>query len=83
MLLETAMKNAFIRISMIMAALSIFGDGAAAAEMTAGVAAIDITPPLGYRMSGYFNERLSTGVLNPLQAKAIVLRQGGESAAMD
>lgn len=76
------MKNAFIRISTIVAVLSIFLPGAGAAEMSAGVAVIDITPPLGYRMSGYFSERLSTGILNPLQAKAIVLRQGGESAAM-
>jgi len=53
-----------------------------AAELTAGAAVIDITPPIGYRMSGYFSERLSTGVLNPLQAKAIVLRQGDQSAAM-
>lgn len=53
-----------------------------AAELRAGVAVTDITPPVGYRMSGYFSERLSTGILNPLHAKALVLRQGGESAAM-
>jgi sugar phosphate isomerase/epimerase len=53
-----------------------------AAELTAGVAVIDITPPVGYRMSGYFRERLNTGTLNPLYAKAIVLRQGDESAAL-
>lgn len=76
------MKNAFIRISTIVAVLSIFLPGAGAAEMSAGVAVIDITPPPGYRMSGYFHERLSTGISNPLQAKAIVLRQGGESGAM-
>jgi len=55
---------------------------AAAANLTAGVAVTDITPPIGYRMSGYFRERLSTGTLNPLNAKAIVLRQGSERAAM-
>jgi len=33
-------------------------------------------------MSGYFNERLSTGTSNPLHAKAIVLRQGKERAAL-
>src|SRR5512143_1104215 len=33
-------------------------------------------------MCGYFNERLSTGVLNPLHAKALVLRQGGTRAAL-
>jgi len=53
-----------------------------AAELTAGVAVIDITPPVGYRMSGYFRERLNTGTSNPLHAKAIVLRQGNESAAL-
>jgi len=51
-------------------------------ELTAGLAVIDITPPIPYRMSGYFNERLSTGILNPLHAKAIVLGQGEERAAL-
>ncbi len=51
-------------------------------QLQAGVAVADITPPIGYRMCGYFNERLSTGVLNPLHAKALVLRQGGTRAAL-
>ena len=51
-------------------------------QLLAGVAAADITPPIGYRMCGYFNERLSTGVLNPLHAKALVLRQGDTRAAL-
>jgi hypothetical protein len=33
-------------------------------------------------MSGYFRERLSTGTSNPLGAKAIVLRQGRQRAAL-
>ena len=76
------MKGACIRIMATVAVLSVFLPRADAAEMTAGVAVIDITPPVGYRMSGYFHERLSTGTSDPLHAKAIVLRQGGESAAM-
>ena len=52
------------------------------AQLKAGIAVTDITPPTGYRMSGYFNERLSSGTLNPLHAKAVVLRQGNESAAL-
>jgi sugar phosphate isomerase/epimerase len=52
------------------------------AELKAGVAVADITPPVGYRMSGYFHERLSTGTLNPLHAKAVVLRQGDERAVL-
>lgn len=51
-------------------------------SLQAGVAVADITPPVGYRMCGYFNERLSTGVLNPLHAKALVLRQGDTRIAM-
>jgi sugar phosphate isomerase/epimerase len=58
------------------------GAAVSAGPLQAGVAVTDITPPLGYRMSGYFNERPSTGVLNPLHAKALVLRQGGTRAAM-
>jgi len=53
-----------------------------AQQLQAGVAVADITPPIGYRMCGYFNERLSTGVLNPLHAKALVLRQGDTRAAL-
>jgi neutral ceramidase len=53
-----------------------------AADFQAGVAVVDITPPHGYRMSGYFNERLNTGVKDPLHAKALVLRQGDTQAAL-
>jgi hypothetical protein len=53
-----------------------------AAEFQTGVAVVDITPPKGYRMSGYFNERLNTGVKDPLHAKALVLRQGDTQAAL-
>ena len=47
-----------------------------------GAAEIDITPPVGHRMAGYFDERLSTGVHDPLKAKAIVLQQGSEQIAL-
>ncbi|MCA9026149.1 MAG: neutral/alkaline non-lysosomal ceramidase N-terminal domain-containing protein [Planctomycetaceae bacterium] len=48
----------------------------------AGVGVIDITPVSGYRMSGYFSERLNTGTIDPLLAKAVVLRQGDTQAAI-
>jgi hypothetical protein len=54
----------------------------AADELAAGVAVADITPPVGYRMAGYYQERLSTGVRDPLQAKALVLKQGDRRAAV-
>lgn len=47
-----------------------------------GVATVDITPGENYPMSGYYHERLATGVKDPLQAKAIVFEQGNVSAAM-
>lgn len=53
-----------------------------AKDLKAGVAQIDITPPIGYRMAGYFDERLATGVHDPLFAKAIVLQDGKEKIAM-
>jgi hypothetical protein len=50
-------------------------------ELKAGTAVSDITPPIPFRMSGYFMERLSTGVKDPLHAKAVVFQQGDTSAA--
>ncbi len=54
----------------------------AAEPLQAGVAVVDITPPVPFRMSGYFNERLSTGTHDPLHAKAVVFQQGDASAAL-
>jgi hypothetical protein len=54
----------------------------AADALEAGVAVVDITPPIPFRMSGYFQERVSTGTIDPLQAKAIVFRQGDQMAAL-
>ena len=53
-----------------------------AQPLRAGAAEVDITPPIGYRMAGYFNERVSTGIHDPLHAKAIVLQQGPEQVAL-
>ncbi len=53
-----------------------------AAEIKAGAAEADITPPPGYRMSGYFRERLNTGTRDPLHAKALYVEQGDERAAL-
>ncbi|MEO6034375.1 MAG: neutral/alkaline non-lysosomal ceramidase N-terminal domain-containing protein [Verrucomicrobiota bacterium] len=50
-------------------------------NLRAAVVETDITAPVGYRMAGYFEERLSTGVHDPLKAKAIILQQGSEKIA--
>ena len=47
-----------------------------------GAAEIDITPPIGYRMAGYFDERVATGTHDPLKAKALVIQQGKEQIAL-
>ncbi|HWH69866.1 MAG TPA: hypothetical protein VNT26_10795 [Candidatus Sulfotelmatobacter sp.] len=54
---------------------------ASSAALQAGAAEVDITPPTGYRMAGYFDERLATGVHDPLKAKALVLQQGSTQLA--
>jgi neutral ceramidase len=54
----------------------------ATVPLQAGLAEIDITPPIGYRMDGYFTERLSTGVKDPLMAKALVFQQGDTKSAL-
>ncbi|MDO4586802.1 MAG: neutral/alkaline non-lysosomal ceramidase N-terminal domain-containing protein [Planctomycetia bacterium] len=51
-------------------------------DLMIGFAAEEITPPIPYRMSGYFNERLSTGTLDPLWAKALILSQNKTKAAI-
>jgi hypothetical protein len=68
-----------LAFSLLIAAASIVS---AAEPLSVGVGTAEITPPLGYPMSGYYFERGATGTLDPLQAKAIVFRQGKESAAL-
>ncbi|MBA3311799.1 MAG: neutral/alkaline non-lysosomal ceramidase N-terminal domain-containing protein [Planctomycetota bacterium] len=54
----------------------------AAEPLSVGIGVAEITPPLGYPMSGYFYERGATGTLDPLLAKAIVFQQGDVKAAL-
>ena len=52
------------------------------APLRVGAAAVEITPPLAYPMSGYFHGRLSDGTLDPLHAKAMAFQQGEETAVV-
>jgi hypothetical protein len=56
--------------------------GESPAGLQAGVAEVDITPPVGFPMAGYYHERLAEGTLDPLKARAIVFRQGDTAAAL-
>lgn len=58
--------------------VSLFG-----ATFEAGVAKVDITPPPGLPMYGYFSRtQLSTGTLDPLYARVLVLKAGDSCLAL-
>src|SRR5690242_14327873 len=75
-------RDMTLRMSIALCSIWLIGMRLHAEDLQAGVSVVDITPPTGYRMAGYFNERLNTGTHDPLQAKALVLRQGDELAAL-
>ena len=54
----------------------------AADPLRVGVAEVDITPPVGFPMAGYYHERLAEGSIDPLKAKAIVFRDTETEAAI-
>lgn len=60
--------------------LAVLG-GVQAAEVRVGVAAVDITPPLGIPMAGYYHLRGADGVLDPLFSKAMVIEADDGRAA--
>ena len=51
-------------------------------RVSVGYSETDITPPLGGSMPGYFRDRLSTGVLDPLLAKVLVLTKDRTTLAI-
>jgi len=72
----------FSQLCAILVLLLASGLSAQTAEMKAGVAKVDITPPLGTRMWGYFDRvKGATGVLDPLYARVLVLEAGGKRLA--
>lgn len=48
----------------------------------AGSARVEITPPVGTSLAGYFADRVSDRVIDPLYAKALVFESGGERIAL-
>ena len=57
---------------------------APAAELKAGAATVDITPPTGYALWGYAarHDAPSEGVHDPLHARALVLAVGEQRLAI-
>ena len=64
-----SMKATLLTITFFLFSPSAFGGE----SVRVGYGEADITPAVGGSMPGYFGERLSTGVLDPLRAKALTL----------
>ena len=52
------------------------------ADVRAGAAQVEITPPVGTSLSGYFTDRVSDTVADPLFARALVIEHDGEGMAL-
>jgi len=46
----------------------------------AGFARVDVTPPLGTELTGYFKKRISDGVLDPIELNALAINDGQKTA---
>ena len=81
---HTTILSGVLSALMVIAALAMLAGSTVAqnAPLSVGLAEIEITPPLGYRMDGYFAERLSTGTKDPLKARALVFQQGATKMAL-
>jgi hypothetical protein len=62
--------------------LLLLPQGANVGAPRVGVGAVVITPPPGAPMAGYYAPRGSTGVLDDIYSKALVIEQGGKKAAI-
>ena len=50
------------------------------AEFKAGFARVDVTPPLGIPIPGYFSKRIADGVLDPLCIECVAVSDGTNAA---
>lgn len=50
--------------------------------LKAGVSCLDVTPPLGTRMRGYFEERTASTVHDPLHVRSFAVESGGGAVAV-
>ncbi len=53
-----------------------------AGGLRVGMAEVDITPPVGFPMAGYYHERLAEGTIDSLKAKSIVFREEDTAGAL-
>lgn len=74
----------FALFTAVLIVVALVGSASAAdGPLMAGVATVDITPPPGQMLWGYSNRTHgATGTLDPLMAKAVVLRSGDNAVAI-
>lgn len=71
------MRSPYVRVGISCVALSLLAAVRAAAELSAGAAAIDTTPPLGLSLVGNMNDQKGAHIHDPLHARCLVLDDGG------
>jgi neutral ceramidase len=49
-------------------------------EFRAGFSRLDVTPPLGVNMAGYYSQRIADGILDNLYASAVAVSDGSSTA---
>ena len=62
------------------AAVALCATFALHAEFQAGFARLDVTPPLGIPIPGYFHKRIANGVLDPLCVECVAVSDGTNAA---
>ena len=50
--------------------------------LKAGFGRIDITPPLGVSVQGYYEKRLADGILDPLELNCVAFSDGENKAVL-
>src|SRR5579859_1705891 len=72
-------REQFVLLALVLLLFCLPGN---AAVMKAGVAKVDITPPVGVQMWGYFNRlKGAEGTIDPLYARVLVLEAGDQRLA--
>ena len=50
--------------------------------MLAGFSRLDITPPLGTPLAGFFSERLASGIVDPIELNAVAFNDGDKTSVI-
>jgi hypothetical protein len=66
----------------LLLATSLLANDQPAPTLKVGAAAVVINPEMGTPLAGYFNDRLATAIHDDLHARALVIEQGGNKAAL-